>query len=211
MRAFVMVLTLFFCVGCEDFGNALKSERKPVAPSGIATDSDVTEVQKAAEGIQGTASKSTQRAPTYRTKVSESTTDATSPKRSIGKMTAKIVDAKETLTNPKVVIVENQVSGNDPLTIAANAYVSSTSRASAANFKRQLDLIKATNGNYPTYEEYMQLAKQLHIDFALLPPYQMYGYDSDTGGLVVLEDKAEKIQRYDELGIPLDEGDKKYK
>ena len=44
----------------------------------------------------------------------------------------------------------------------------------------------------------------------MLPPYQMYGYNPETGGLVVLEDKAEKIRRYEERGIRIDEEDKKH-
>jgi hypothetical protein len=43
------------------------------------------------------------------------------------------------------------------------------------------------------------------LQFKWLKPYQMYGYDSDTGTLVVLEDKADKKRIYEAAGIPLDE------
>ena len=56
----------------------------------------------------------------------------------------------------------------------------------------------------------MQITKQNHVEFAKLPPYKMYGYDSQTGGIVILEDKAEKIRLYKEAGIPIEDDDKKY-
>ena len=59
-------------------------------------------------------------------------------------------------------------------------------------------------------KEAMQLMKQMKIEPAALPPYQLYGYDAKTGGLVLLEDKAEKIRLYKLSNIPLDEADKPF-
>ncbi len=208
-----IVLIMLYCVGCEDFNDALVSERKPVAPPGIASAEDVSDVQQVAAGgtipSANNSTKQSSEAPPNPSKPTSST--QTKRKQSIiGKMTAEVVDAKEARKNPKIVVVENKISGSDPLTIAATAYVSMSSRISALNFKNQLNIIKATNGRYPTFEEYQKLAQQMRIEFTRLPPYQMYGYDSDTGGLLVLEDKAEKIRRYKQAGIPINEADKKY-
>ena len=212
MRTLFFGLAVLVCVGCQDFNDALQSQRKPAAPPGINSTANVDDVQQAGDGanLPSTSQTTTKQATVKQPNVSPATGTIQKKSRQviIGKTTAKIVDANEFLKNPKVIVVENKVSGSDPFTIAASAYVSATSRASAANFKRQLDIIKATNGRYPTYGEYMQLATQLRIEFAMLPPYQMYGYDPETGGLVVLEDKAEKIRRYEERGIRIDEEDK---
>ena len=59
-------------------------------------------------------------------------------------------------------------------------------------------------------EEAEKLMKQMRIELAELPPYQLYGYDAKTGAVSVFEDKAEKIRRYKEKDIPLDEADKKF-
>ncbi len=132
------------------------------------------------------------------------------PSGIIGKTTAKVVDAQRALKNPNIVVVENRLQGNDPLTVAASAYVSMASRASTFGFQRALQLFKATNGRNPTYREFVQMMKENRVEFAALPPYQMYGYDAKTGGIVILEDKAKKIELYKKHGIPIEPQDKKY-
>ncbi len=213
MRSLFIVLIMLLCVGCEDFNNALDSERKPLTPPGIASAEDVSDVQQVAAGgtipSANNSTKQSSEAPPNPSKPTSST--QTKRKQSIiGKTTAMVVDAKEARKNPKIVVVENKISGSDPLTIAATAYISMSSRNSLLNFTNQLNTIKAINGRDPTFEEYQELAQQLRIEFARLPAWQMYGYDSDTGGLLVLEDKAEKIRRYKKNGIAIDEADKKY-
>ena len=128
------------------------------------------------------------------------------PKTSIiGKTTAKVVDKNKAMAgNPNLVVVENKLQGSDPVSIAGSAYISMSSRISVLNFQNNLKTWKALNDNRnPTYDEFMQMAKDLR--FAMLPPYQMYGYDDQTGSLVILEDKADKKKRYEAAGIPLDE------
>ena len=120
----------------------------------------------------------------------------------VGKTTAKVVDAQKALKNPNIVVVENKVTGNDPFTVAASAYVSMAARASTFGFQRALQLFKATNGRNPTYKEFLKMMKENHVEFAALPPYRMYGYDEKTGGIVILEDKELKAKLYKEHGIP---------
>ena len=129
----------------------------------------------------------------------------------IGKTTGKIVDLAEAKKNPKIVEVDNKITGSDPLTASFKAYVSITSRSTALNFKLQMDILKAAgDGDYPTLREAEKLMKGLNLELNALPPYQLYGYDAKTGGLVILEDKAEKIRLYKVNNIPLDEADKPF-
>jgi hypothetical protein len=228
MRSLNVALIILLCTGCGKFKKE-ETERKPLAPTGIASTEDVSNVQQAVDGTGPSARNSTQQTtavppvPTNNTQaapVPTNNTQAAPPSANktqaapdpsiIGKTTAKVVDAKEALKNPKIVVVENKISGSDPLTIAASAYVSLSSRVSVLNFKNQLNIIKATEGRYPTFAEYQKLAQQLRIEFTRLPPWQAYGYDSTAGGLVILEDKAAKIARYKKAGIPIEEADKRY-
>lgn len=216
MRKLWVCLAVASLVGCDDFDKALNEPaRKTVmTPTGVASSGDVSDVQKATEG--GTVSPAANPQPAAAAPDANASTAAPAqpakPTGSIiGKTTSKIVDAAEAKKNPKIVEVENKVTGSDPLTVSFNAYVSITSRASVLNFKHQMDILKATNDDkYPTFKETEKLMKQLNIQLSELPPYQLYGYDAKTGGIVLLEDKAEKIRLYKANNIPLDDADKKF-
>lgn len=219
MRIAGMCLALIGLVGCEDFNAALEGpgREKVVAPAGLATGGDIADVAKA--GTQpAPAANPQQPAPVANgaapadTPVPPAAAPAQPAGPIIGKTEGRIVDLVEAKKNPKIVEVENKAAGSDPLTVSFNAYVSITSRASVLNFKHQMDILKETNGGnqYPSFKEAMQLMKQLKIEVASLPPYQMYGYDAKTGGLVLLEDKGEKIRLYKAHNIPLDEADKPF-
>ena len=227
MSKILVPFVLVVIVGCDDFKEAMESDsgRQAVAPVGIATTEDVDTLGARAK---------TQPAPAA-TKTADTTKPAAEPaakkseagsenkeqepkasekkqpnKGIIGKTTAKVVDAEKAKQNPKVVEVENKVSGSDPLSVAGSAYVSITSRASTLGFQQALKQHKALNGKNPTYEEFMQMAKQNRVEFTELPPYQMYGYDAKQGSIVILEDKAEKIRLYKKNGIPIEPADKQY-
>lgn len=204
-------------IGCDDFNKALNEPGRQTAsaPAGVASGSDVSAVQNATGGGSG-AAPTAAAAANPQPAVPDANAAAAAPAQPtgpiIGKTTGKIVDLAEAKKNPKIVELENKVTGSDPLTVTFNAYVSITSRASVLNFKHQMDILKETNGGnqYPPYKEAMQLMKQMKIEPAALPPYQLYGYDTKTGGLVLLEDKAEKIRLYKQQNIPLDEADKPF-
>lgn len=213
MQKFGMCLVFVGLIGCDDFDKALNEPGRQTvsAPAGIASGSDVSAVQNATSGGSAAAP-----AVNPQPAAPDANTAGAAPAQPtgsiIGKTTGKIVDLAEAKKNPKIVEVENKVTGSDPLTVTFNAYVSITSRASVLNFKHQMDILKETNGGnqYPPYKEAMQLMKQMKIEPAALPPYQLYGYDTKTGGLVLLEDKAEKIRLYKQQNIPLDEADKPF-
>ncbi|MDC0175804.1 hypothetical protein OAJ60_02610 [Planctomycetaceae bacterium] len=192
--------------GCSDLDEALNTEpkRRVAAVPGIASTADIHDVQKAAGGNSPTA-------PAAQPAAQPATDTKPAPRQTfIGRTTAQVIDYKLYRTNPFIIVVDNKVRGSDPLTIAATAYVAATSRASALNFKRQLDIIKASKGRAPTFAEFQRLQKQLKIELAKLPRYQAYAYDESTGGLLVIENKQFKIQLYRQAGIPIEAGDKKY-
>ncbi len=125
----------------------------------------------------------------------------------IPEVEARLVEwPKAKQQNPNLEVVENKVTGGDPISIAASAYVSLASKRSRLNFQHQLNLLKEINeGNPPTFKQFTDLANQLRIQFQNQPPYRYYGYDTQTGGIVVLEDKAEKKRIYKEKGIPYED------
>lgn len=216
MRTLGLTLVTISLLGCEDFDKALNEpgRQNVVAPTGIASSGDVSAVQNATGGGNAAAPTAPAANP-QPAAVTAASAPAAAPAQPsgpiIGRTTAKIVDLAEAKKDPKVVEVENKVTGSDPLTVSFNAYVSITSRASVLNFKHQMDILKETNdGKYPTFKEAEKLMKQLDIRLAELPPYQLYGYDAKTGGIVLLENKAEKIRLYKQQNIPLDEADKPF-
>lgn len=198
-------------VGCGDFEKAMEAppRKNVVAPGGIASSGDISSVQNATGG------GSTASPPTAQpgNPPAGQPAEAAKPNGSIiGKREGKIVDLAEAKKDPKIVEISSKVTGDDPLTASFNAYVSITSQASVLNFKHQMDILKAADdrSQYPSYKEAMQLMKQLKIEVASQPPWQLYGYDAKTGGLVLLENKAEKIRIYKEKGIPIEEADKPF-
>ena len=195
MRIFMCALLCVGLAGCDDFNDALNTDRKPVSPPGVLPADQMHGDDVAADPNPPPAGGAANPAPAAPDKSSI-----------IGKTTAKIVDKQKAMAeNPELVVVENKVSGSDPLSVAASAYISLTSRASALNFQHGLDLFKAMNDRNPTYDELTAMLKQHGIRLTELPPYQMYGYDAESGAIVILEDKADKARRYKEAGIPLDE------
>ena len=211
-RCIPLAILVSMLSGCSDFEEAFNAEPKQNSSSiaGIASTSDIEDVQNASSGVAPSSAQpvtppATQPAtpPTPAPKAQpdapqqpqpqaapQSPAQPQAPKRTfIGRTTAEVIDYKKFRNNPFIVIVDNRVQGKDPLSVAASAYVSATSRASVANFKNQLNIIKAMNGKAPTFKEYKDLSKRLRIEFARLPKYQAYAYDETTGGLFVVENK----------------------
>lgn len=122
----------------------------------------------------------------------------------IHKTTAIVVDAKKALKNPDVEVVDGKIKGFDPFTQAGSAYFSMASRVSTLGMQQAVKAHKALNDRFPSYDEYMKMMKENRIEFAQLPPYKMYGYDAETGNILVLQDNKKKAQLYKEAGIPLD-------
>ena len=198
--------------GCSDLNEALNSEpkRRSVAVPGIASAADIQDVQDATGGVSPSTPTPQPTPPTPAAAPAPGPTTPKPRRTFIGKTTAEVINYTKYRTNPFIVVIENKIQGSDPLTIAATAYVSASSRISSLNFKRQLDIIKASKGRAPTFVEFEKLQKQMKIELAKLPRYQAYAYDESTGGLLVVENKQYKIQIYRKAGIPIEAGDKVY-
>jgi hypothetical protein len=193
MRYSLAMLMISAVVGSNDFESAMEAERKPVSAPGIASVNDM-DGDNMGDDVNGAGNDDGGKA------------DGSQEDRTgiIGKTAATVVDMKaEMAKNPSLKVVENKTQGGDPVTVAASAYVAATSQIGKLNFENQLKLWKVTNGDKnPSYQEFMTMAKDLN--FARLPPYQMYGYNQETGSLVTLEDKADKKKRYEAAGIPFE-------
>lgn len=216
MRSLGLCLVVASLIGCDDFDKALNEPARQTVttPAGIATGSDVSAVQNATGG--GTVAPANAPAanpqPVAAPDPNAAAAAPAQPTKSIiGRTTSKIVDLAEAKKDPKIVEVDKKDLGSDPLTVSFNAYVSITSRASVLNFKHQMDILKAANDDkYPTFKEAEKLMKQLNIQLAELPPYQLYGYDAKSGSIVLLENKAEKIRLYKQNGLAIEEADKPF-
>ena len=237
IRCFVIAGVFSVLWGCQDADDALTNgSSKPVgAPGGLATAGDIDAVQQASSAAppsgQPSATNAAQPPQTGAPNANgpaaaaqaaqipnggsaaasgQQPTAATQDRSILGRTTAQVIDYNRYKSNPFIVIIDNQVAGKDPLSVAASAYVAASSRASAANFKHQLNILKATSGKAPTFKEYTQLAQKMRINLAMLPRYQAYAYDESNGGLFVIENKEYKIQLYRQAGVPIEAADRVY-
>lgn len=194
-------ISLALLAGCGDFFNQAGAGRKPVSPPGILP----------VDQMGDPAGPPVQPAPTI-TDASGATPPIVPPdpieakKQSlIAKTTNVVVDKKKAMAeNASLVEIDGSAQGGDPVSFAASAYISMRARPGILNFQNQLQLFKAENDRNATYAEMTGMMKQHNIDFALLPAYQMYGYDAEKGTISILEDKADKARRYQEAGVPLE-------
>ena len=192
MKRLLLGLSMIGALGCSELKEAMEGEgRAPVNPPGIAPAEAVGDPLNAGDPRPPAANPNP---PPQR------------PQKEgiVGKTTAKVVDYKKaTAENPNLVVVKNEVRGNDPITVAGSAYISASSRVSAAAFQHQIDLMKELNGGkWPTFEEYQAEARRQNIRFSELPAYQMWGYDDQTGQVMILEDRAVKAQMREAAGLP---------
>jgi hypothetical protein len=125
------------------------------------------------------------------------------PKRvPMTKREARLVDKNKAMQeNPALFEVDNKITGSDPLTAVAQSYFTIGSRAHVLNLKHNLNLMHAAEGRWPTFAEFEQSLKQHNVQLTALYPYQMYAYDDQTGGLVILEDPEEKRRHYEDAGL----------
>ena len=101
---------------------------------------------------------------------------------------AKVVDMSVAAKQPNFKVVENKITGNDPLSVAASAYVTQRGRVSMMSLQNSMKMFKAMNGKPPTFKEFQEMMKEHNVELSALPPKRLYGYDPKTGGIVILED-----------------------
>ena len=125
----------------------------------------------------------------------------------IGKTTAEVVDVyKARDENPDLAELQRNTLGDNPLTQSTNAYVYIRSEVSTLGMQQSIKVHKALNDKWPTYEEFMDIMQQNNIKFTALKPWQKYGYDSESGEIVILQDEAEKKRRYKAQGLDYEPG-----
>jgi hypothetical protein len=114
--------------------------------------------------------------------------------------------------NPNVVVADTDVEGWDPYSAAASAYVNIPARVEAltgeynSRLQSQLDAIEGGKDPKPqTFQQFVKEFPKSGGKFKHQRPYRLYGYNPQTGKVVILEDKAMKKRIYEEKGIPWDE------
>lgn len=158
-----------------------------------------------------TASSSAMAAPATTTPATATAETTAAAPAAPAKAPGKLVDAKEALKNPKVVLASTKITGEDPLTASMQAYFSVRAKAQILNFQNQVKITRALYDDKPLpYDEFAKLAEQMKIEFIDVLPWQMIGYDATTSELVILEDKGVKIQHFKAKNIPLEAGDEKF-
>ena len=100
---------------------------------------------------------------------------------------AKVVDMSVAAKQPNLKVVENKITGNDPLSVAASAYVTQRGRVAMLSLQNSMKMFKAMNGKPPTFKEFQGMRKQHNVELSVLPPKRLYGYDPKTGGIMLLE------------------------
>lgn len=110
----------------------------------------------------------------------------------IHQTTDEVVDAKEWLKKQGIEARDGNIEGVDPFSQAASGYFTLAARASTLGLQQQVQHYKALNDKFPSYKEFMQMMRDNRIEFAKLRWYEIYGYNEDTGKILVLVDTVAK-------------------
>lgn len=110
----------------------------------------------------------------------------------IHQTTDEVVDVKEWLQKEGIEARDGNIEGVDPFSQAASGYFTLAARASTLGLQQQVQHYKALNGKFPSYKEFMQMMRDNRIEFAKLRWYEIYGYNEDTGKILVLVDTVAK-------------------
>jgi hypothetical protein len=106
---------------------------------------------------------------------------------------ARIVDKKKALQErPQLFETTNSITANDPIFAPLQGLRAAGSKAEMLAFTHTIEIHKATNDKYPTFDEFMEYYKQAHVELKGLRPWQVYAYDEETGKVTLMEDPQEK-------------------
>jgi hypothetical protein len=121
------------------------------------------------------------------------------------RLVTTIVDAKKALAeNPNLVVKEkNEFKANDPITYVSKGYFAGVSTLTMATLKHEVELMKNLDDNfkYPTFEQFEGMLKRNNVKLNGLYRWQVYGYDSTDGAIVILEDPEKKKAEYEKAGL----------
>ena len=106
----------------------------------------------------------------------------------VGMMSDRVYDYHQVIKlKPELKVVDKPSAQ----TVYSRAFFSITTRASKLAFERNLQIIKATNGDrWPTYKQYTDSMRQMRMKLSKLPSFAIYAYNDKTGKLLILEDPA---------------------
>jgi len=121
------------------------------------------------------------------------------------RLVTTIVDSRKALAeNPNLVVKEkNEFKANDPITYVSKGYFSGVSTLTMAALKHEVELMKNLDDNfkYPTFEQFDGMLKRNNVKLNGLYRWQVYGYDSTDGAIVILEDPELKKAEYEKAGL----------
>lgn len=110
----------------------------------------------------------------------------------IHQTTDEVVDAKEWLQKQGIEARDGNIEGVDPFSQAASGYFTLAAKASTLGLQQQVQHYKVLNDKFPSYQEFMKMMRDNRIEFAKLRWYEIYGYNEDTGKILVLVDTVAK-------------------
>lgn len=161
MRAALLGLSMACVLGCSKVGDTPKTEQKPAAD-----DQD--------QGF-GVANVGRPNLGQGRSSI-------------IGRKTREVLNVKEELKKPNVRVIHPDVHGNDPLTQYRTAYLKAASFVGSLPLKQWIRQQKVLNDRYPSYDELQEFMKKYPaLQLPVLTGGRKYGYDEDSGEVVVLE------------------------
>ena len=106
---------------------------------------------------------------------------------------ARIVDKQKAMEErPHLVEVTNKITASDPLFAPLQGMFAVGSKAEILAFTHTIQVHKAANDKFPTFDEFMDYYRQANVQLKGIKPYQVYAYDETDGTIVILEDSIEE-------------------
>lgn len=189
MLRFALCLSLtVFLVGC---GEPIANLDQQAPDNNNAAASSEAQPTETAVADPMTAAPSTETSPAEKP-AAEPAPEPKPKKGVIHQTTDEVVDAKEWLKKQGIEARDGNIEGVDPFSQAASGYFTLAARASTLGLQQQVQNYKALNDKFPSYQEFMQMMRDNRIEFAKLRWYEIYGYNEDTGKILVLVDQVAK-------------------
>jgi hypothetical protein len=121
------------------------------------------------------------------------------------RMTTTLVDSRKAIAeNPKLIVKEkNEFKADDPITYTSKAWFAGVSTAQMAALKHEVEILKNLDDKfrYPSFEQFSEMLKRNNVRLNGLYRWQVYGYDSVDGAIVILEDPDFKKAEYENAGL----------
>ena len=166
-------------LGCGGFNEARQSEQKKVTAPGDAQAKQQAGPRQA-NGNQAAPAKNQNKKGLF-----EFEPNAGQGKRSIiGRNTRVILNAKEEVKNGNFVVVPSKTAGKSVYT---NVYTKLASFTGTLGIQQWIRHQKVLEDGYPTYVELQAwMKKNPGVNLPVLPAKRLYGYNEDTGEIVLL-------------------------